>query len=185
MNRYELTTRLTTAEVTRLQAGDQVMLSGVLYTARDAAHQRLDRLLREGKELPVDLKGQILYYVGPCPPKPGQIIGSAGPTTAVRMDPFTPRLFQYGVKGTIGKGPRGPEVKEACREVQAVSFSAVGGASALLARAVKKVELIAYEDLGTEAIRAFTVEDFPVMVAYDAHGQDIYEVEKRKYRSLP
>ncbi|SDC10269.1 fumarate hydratase subunit beta [Melghirimyces thermohalophilus] len=184
MASYEMTPPLSNEEVARLRAGDQVFLSGVLVTARDAAHQRLDQLLREGRELPIDLKGHVLYYVGPCPPKPGDVIGSAGPTTAYRMDPYTPRLFEYGVKGAIGKGPRGPQVKEACRAYGAVSFSAVGGASALLGQRVKKVELVAYEDLGIEAIRAFTVDRLPVLVAYDSLGQDVYETEKQKYRRL-
>lgn len=181
---HELTTPLGDKDIRELRAGDQVYLTGVLYTARDAAHKRLCEALQEGKPLPVDLRGETIYYVGPCPPKPGDIIGSAGPTTAYRMDPFAPVLYEYGVKGTIGKGPRGPAIKEACQRFTAVSFSAIGGAAAVLAKTVKAVELVAYEDLGTEAIRALTVERFPALVAYDSFGNDAYEAEKQKYRRM-
>lgn len=180
---HHIQTPLTDEVIAKLRAGDQVLLSGVIYTARDAAHKRLVALIEQGEELPIDLRNQVIYYAGPCPPKPGQVIGPNAPTTAYRMDPFAPTMFAYGVKGTIGKGPRTEPVKQACVEHRAIHFSAVGGMSALLAKRVKKVETVAYEDLRTEAIRAFTIEDFPLLVTYDMYGGDIYEQEIKKYKN--
>ncbi|ALS20442.1 MULTISPECIES: Fe-S-containing hydro-lyase [Paenibacillus] len=184
MAKVRLETPLTREAVIQLKAGDEVLLNGTIYVARDAAHKRLLELLAQHRDFPVDLKNEIVFYAGPTPPKPGQIIGSIAPTTASRMDPYTPAMYKYGVKGTIGKGPRSKEVKEACIKEQAVCFSAIGGLSALLAQRVKSAEIIAYEDLGPEAIRKLTVEDFPVLVVYDAHGGDLYEQEIAKYRTL-
>ncbi|MBP1154164.1 MULTISPECIES: FumA C-terminus/TtdB family hydratase beta subunit [unclassified Paenibacillus] len=184
MAKVHLETPLTREAVLRLQAGDEVFISGTIYVARDAAHKRLLELLDQNREFPVDLTNQIVFYAGPTPPKPRQIIGSIAPTTASRMDPYTPAMYKYGVKGTIGKGPRSKEVKEACMKDVAVCFSAIGGLSALLAQRVKSAEIIAYEDLGPEAIRKLTVEKFPVLVVYDAHGGDLYEQEIAKYRTL-
>lgn len=182
---HRLTTPLTESGIKALRSGDRVLLTGTIYTARDAAHKRLIELMDKGEKLPVNLKGRIIYYVGPCPAGPGQVIGSAGPTTAYRMDPFTPAMLAYGVKGVIGKGPRREYVKEACSRYGAVYFAGIGGASALLAKAVKKAEIAAYEDLGTEAIRLLEVEDFPLIVAYDTYGGDVFAEEIPKYNSLP
>lgn len=183
MTTYHIDTPLSEDIIANLKAGDQVLLSGMIYTARDAAHKRLVKLIEEGKELPIDLRNQIIYYAGPCPPKPGQVVGPNAPTTAFRMDPFTPAMYKYGITGTIGKGPRTEPVKQACVEHKSIHFSAVGGMSALLARRIKKVEVVAYEDLKTEAIRAFTIENFPLLVCYDIHGNDIYEQEIEKYQN--
>lgn len=169
-----LTTPLSETTVQSLHAGDQVRLSGALYTARDAAHQRLVALLDLGEELPFDLEGQVIYYVGPSPATPGKVIGSAGPTSSYRMDPYTVPLLERGLKGMIGKGERDEEVVRAMKEHRAVYFAAVGGAGALLARCIKKSEIIAYEDLGPEAIRRLQVEDFPVIVAQDSTGGNLY-----------
>jgi fumarate hydratase subunit beta len=159
-----------------LRAGDRVLLSGVVYTARDAAHRRLLDALEAGAEPPIPLDGQVLYYVGPSPAPPGEVIGSAGPTTASRMDPFTPALLARGLRATIGKGRRSPEVREALAAHGAVYLAAVGGAAALVARHVVRAELVAYADLGTEAIRRLEVRDLPLMVANDAHGGDLFEI---------
>jgi fumarate hydratase subunit beta len=172
---------LTDEQVDRLRAGDRVLISGVIYTARDAAHRRLVQLLAEGKPLPIDLKGQILFYVGPTPARPGRVIGAAGPTTAGRMDRYTPLLLEQGLKGMIAKGPRSAEVKEAVRRHHAVYLAATGGAGALLAQRIRKAEVVAYEDLGPEAIRRLEVEDFPAIVALDPHGGDLYEEGPRGY----
>jgi len=174
MSLLHLTTPLSGATVRSLHAGDQVQLSGALYTARDAAHQRLVALLDRGEKLPFDLEGQIIYYVGPSPAPPGKVIGSAGPTSSYRMDPYTVPLLERGLKGMIGKGERDEEVVRAMKEHRAVYFAAVGGAGALLARCIKKSEIIAYEDLGPEAIRRLQVEDFPVIVAQDSTGGNLY-----------
>ncbi|WP_152619311.1 FumA C-terminus/TtdB family hydratase beta subunit [Cohnella kolymensis] len=152
--------------------------------ARDAAHKRMIELLGNNEPLPVDLRQEIIFYAGPCPPKPGQVIGSTAPTTAYRMDPYAPAMYEYGVKGTIGKGPRRDSIKEACREYGAISFAAVGGLSAILSKCITAVEIVAYEDLGPEAIRKLEVRDFPVLVAYDSYGNDLYEQEIAKYRTL-
>ena len=179
--KVRLNTPLKEEEVTSLRAGDEVLLNGVIYTARDAIHKRLLDLLEKGQDLPFDVKGQIIYYVGPSPAKPGNPIGSCGPTTSYRMDPYAPALMKVGLKGMIGKGPRGKEVIEAMKRYKAVYFAAVGGTAALIARSVKSSRIIAYEDLGTEAIRELEVEDFPVIVANDVLGNDLYEEGVRKY----
>ncbi|MCK4257901.1 MAG: Fe-S-containing hydro-lyase [Halanaerobiales bacterium] len=177
-----LTTPLKNEDLEGLRSGDRVFLSGVIYTARDAAHARLIKLIEEGKELPFDLKGQVIYYVGPTPAKPGKVIGSAGPTTSYRMDPYAPRLIELGLKGMIGKGFRSHEVKDAVKKHTAVYFGAVGGAAALIAERIKEVEIIAYEDLGAEAIRRMVVEDFPLIVINDTNGGDLYEEGRSLYK---
>lgn len=169
-----LQTPLTDEDIIKLHAGNRVLLSGVVYTGRDAAHKRLFELLEAGKPLPIDLRGQVIYYVGPAPAKPGRVIGSAGPTTAGRMDAYAPALIAHGLKGMIGKGIRSEAVRDAMREHKAVYFGATGGAGALLARCIKKAEVVAYEDLGPEAIYRLEVEDFPVIVINDAYGGDLY-----------
>lgn len=176
-----LKTPLADADVEKLQAGDKVLLTGVIYTGRDAAHKRLFDLLEEGKPLPVDLKGQIIYYVGPAPAKPGQAIGSAGPTTSGRMDAYSPKLMEIGLKGMIGKGMRNKEVVEAMKKYKAVYFAATGGAGALLAKAIKKAQVVVYEDLGPEAINRLEVEDFPVIVVNDTQGNDLYQQGMQQY----
>ena len=176
-----LKTPLSDADVEKLKAGDKVLLNGVIYTGRDAAHKRLYDLLMEGKPLPIDVKGQVIYYVGPAPAKPGQVIGSAGPTTSGRMDAYSPKLIELGLKGLIGKGMRKKEVVEAMKKYKAVYFAATGGAGALLAKAIKKAQVVAYEDLGPEAINRLEVEDFPVIVVNDTKGNDLYEEGMRKY----
>jgi len=176
-----LKTPLSDADVEKLKAGDKVLLNGVIYTGRDAAHKRLFDLLQEKKPLPIDLKGQVIYYVGPAPAKPGQVIGSAGPTTSGRMDAYSPKLMEMGLKGMIGKGMRKKEVVEAMKKHKAVYFAATGGAGALLAKAIKKAQVVAYEDLGPEAINRLEVEDFPVIVVNDIKGNDLYEEGMRKY----
>lgn len=176
-----ITTPLTDEAVESLHIGDRVLISGVIYTGRDAAHKRLFDLLQAGKELPVDLKGQIIYYVGPAPAKPGKVIGSAGPTTAGRMDFFAPALIEYGLKGMIGKGYRKPVVLDAMKKNKAVYFAATGGAAALIARRIVKAEVVAYEDLGTEAIHRLEVKDFPVIVVNDCYGGDLYQQGLAKY----
>ena len=166
----------------KLKAGDRVLISGVIYSARDAAHKRLVELIEAGKKLPFDLAGQVIYYVGPTPPKPGMIIGSAGPTTSYRMDPYAPILMEKGLKGMIGKGFRGQEVIEAMERYRAVYFAAIGGAGALISKMIKRVEVVAYEDLGTEAIRRMEVEDFPAIVVNDIHGNDLYRQGRQRYK---
>ncbi|MEA4883422.1 MAG: Fe-S-containing hydro-lyase [Clostridia bacterium] len=177
-----ITTPLDEETVARLKAGDQVLLSGVVYTARDAAHKRLIALIEEGKELPIDLQGQVIYYVGPAPAKPGNPIGSAGPTTSGRMDPYAPTLMEHGMKGMIGKGMRSKDVRDAMIQHRAVYFAAVGGAGALAAKRIKSAEVVAYEDLGPEAIRKLYVEDLPLFVINDIYGDDLYEQGVAKYR---
>ncbi len=176
-----LKTPLADADVEKLKAGDKVLLNGVIYTGRDAAHKRLYDLLLEGKPLPIEVKGQVIYYVGPAPAKPGQVIGSAGPTTSGRMDAYSPKLIEMGLKGMIGKGMRKKEVVEAMKKYKAVYFAATGGAGALLAKAIKKAQVVAYDDLGPEAINRLEVEDFPVIVVNDTKGNDLYEEGMRKY----
>jgi fumarate hydratase subunit beta len=176
-----LKTPLTDADTEKLRAGDKVLITGVIYTGRDAAHKRLFDLLQEGKTLPIDLKGQIIYYVGPAPAKPGQAIGSAGPTTSGRMDAFSPQLMAIGLKGMIGKGMRKKEVVEAMKKYKAVYFAATGGAGALLAKAIKKAQVVAYEDLGPEAINRLEVVDFPVIVVNDVKGNDLYQQGMQQY----
>jgi fumarate hydratase subunit beta len=177
-----LITPLTDEAVSSLEIGDKVLISGVIYTARDAAHKRLIDLLDTGNPLPFDIRGQIIYYVGPSPAKPGRVIGAAGPTTSYRMDPYAPRLMELGLKGMIGKGKRAPAVKEAMIRYKAVYFGATGGAGALISRAIKGAEVIAYEELGPEAIRRLTVENFPAVVINDTSGGDLYEEGMRQYR---
>ena len=168
-------------DVESLKAGDRVRITGVLYTARDAAHARLMPLMEAGQPLSIDVKGQIIYYTGPSPARPGQIVGSIGPTTGGRMDTFTPKLLALGLKGTIGKGARSQPVKDALCEHKAVYFGAIGGAGAVLSAFVKKLEVVAYEDLGTEAIRRLEVEGFPAIVINDCHGGDLYEDGRKQY----
>ena len=167
--------------VKELRAGDVVRISGYIYTARDAAHKRLTEALARGEELPLDLKDNVIYYVGPSPTKPGEVVGSAGPTTSGRMDKYTPTMIQQGMRGMIGKGLRSQEVIDACKEYGAVYFAAVGGAAAVIAQSIKGEEMIAYEDLGPEAIRRYEVEDFPAIVVIDAEGNDFYKVGIAKY----
>ncbi len=173
---------LTDETVQKLRVGDHVYLTGRLYTARDAAHRRLVEALSKGEPLPVDIGGQVIYYVGPTPAKPGAVIGSAGPTTAMRMDPYTVPLLEVGLRGAIGKGGRGPQVREALRKHRAVYFLAVGGAGALLSKQIRRVEVIAYEELGTEAMRLLEVDEFPVVVCNDIHGGDLLEQGKAQWR---
>ena len=173
---------LTEATVADLKSGDNVLLSGTIYVARDAAHKRLVEALDQGKPLPFEITGQTIYFMGPTPPRPGRPIGAAGPTTSGRMDIYSPRLIAEGLKGMIGKGMRSPEVKEAIRQHKAVYFGAIGGAGALAAQKIKNAEVIAYEELGAEAVRRLEVEDFPVTVINDIYGGDLYEEGKAKYR---
>jgi fumarate hydratase subunit beta len=173
---------LTEESIKDLHAGDNVLLSGIMYVARDAAHKRLVEALDKGQSLPFDIKGQTIYYMGPSPAKPGQVIGSAGPTTSGRMDSYSPRLMEVGLKGMIGKGNRTKAVKDAMIKNKAVYFAAIGGAGALIAKGIKKSDVIAFEELGAEAIRKLEVEDFPVTVINDIYGRDLYEEGKAKYR---
>ncbi|WP_309144602.1 Fe-S-containing hydro-lyase [Fictibacillus sp. WQ 8-8] len=168
--------------VQSLKSGDRVLISGTVYAARDAAHKRMIEALEQGEDLPFNIEGEVIYYVGPTPAKPGQVIGSAGPTTSGRMDKYTPALLERGLKGMIGKGYRSQEVINSIEENQAIYFGAIGGSGALIARTIKEVEVIAYEDLGTEAIRKIVVEDFPAIVINDAYGNDWYKQGVEKYR---
>ena len=165
----------------KLRAGDSCLISGVIYTARDAAHKRLCELVDAGKEMPLDVTDNIIYFVGPTPAKPGQAIGSAGPTTSYRMDAYSPTLIREGLTGMIGKGKRGPEVVAAMKEHGAVYFGAIGGCGALLGKCIKKAQVIAYDDLGAEAIRRLEVEDFPAIVIIDSEGNNLYEMGRRNY----
>ena len=174
-------TPLSREQARQLKAGDSCLISGVIYTARDAAHKRLCELAEQGKPLPVDMKDAVIYYVGPTPARPGQAIGSAGPTTSYRMDAYSPLLISLGETGMIGKGKRGPEVVAAMKEHGAVYFGAIGGCGALLSQCVKKAEIVAYEDLGAEAIRRLEVEDFPVIVVIDSQGNNLYETGRQAY----
>ncbi|MDI3340849.1 MAG: Fe-S-containing hydro-lyase [Sphaerobacter sp.] len=176
-----ITAPLDAATAARLRAGDAVLISGTLLTARDAAHQRLAAALASGEPLPVDLRDQVIYYVGPAPARPGAVIGSAGPTTSGRMDPYTPALLAAGLRGMIGKGHRSPEVRAAIVQHGAVYFAAVGGAGALLARRITAAEVVAYPDLGPEAIYRLTVVDFPAIVVNDCHGGDLYADAPSRY----
>lgn len=182
MSAIQITTPLTDEAVRALKVGDQVVLSGVIYGARDAAHKRMVATLEAGGELPIPLEGQVIYYVGPAPARPGEVVGSAGPTTSSRMDSYTPTLLARGLKGIIGKGSRNEAVRESLKRHNVVYLVAVGGAAALIAACIKQVELIAYEDLGTEAIHRMIVEAFPLVVANDAHGNDLYEQGKAAWR---
>jgi fumarate hydratase subunit beta len=172
---------LTDEDVLSLKAGYKVLISGVIYAARDAAHKKLVELLEKGEPWPVDLKGQIIYYVGPSPAKPGQATGSAGPTTSGRMDAYTPAVLRYGVKALIGKGGRDQSTRQALKDFKGVYLAATGGAGALLSRAIKGSEVVAYPELGPEAIRRLVVDDFPATVINDAYGNDLYEEGRKKY----
>jgi len=177
-----LTTPLSDKMLQTLNIGDRVLISGIIYSARDAAHKRMVELLDRGEQLPIDLQGQIIYYVGPTPPKPGMVIGAAGPTTSYRMDAYAPRLIENGLKGMIGKGPRGPGVIEAIQKYKAVYFAATGGIGALISKTIKESDVVAYEDLGTEAIRRMVVENFPAVVVNDIDGNDLYTEGRKRYQ---
>ena len=177
-----ITTPLTDEKVRELHAGDYVYLSGTVYTARDAAHKRMYEAMQRGEEIPIDLNNNIIYYLGPSPAREGQVIGSAGPTTSSRMDKYTPLLLENGLKGMIGKGKRSQEVKDAIVRNGSVYFAAVGGAGALLSKCILSSEVIAYDDLGTEAIRKLQVKDFPVIVVIDSEGNNLYETAILDYK---
>jgi fumarate hydratase subunit beta len=178
----KITTPLNEEKVIQLKAGDFVNITGYIYAARDAAHKRIFELIKKGQKLPIELKGQIIFYAGPTPAKPGYPCGSVGPTTSYRMDLYTPPMLDRGLKGMIGKGYRSGEVIESMKKNKAVYFGAVGGAAALIARSIKKSEVVAYGDLGAEAIYQFYVEDFPVIVVIDSAGNNLYETEPPKYK---
>lgn len=179
----KLTTPLTDEIVAKLHAGDRVEITGSVYVARDAAHKRMVEALNRGEKLPVDVAGQIIYYMGPSPTKPGQVIGSAGPTTSGRMDAYAPRLMEIGLKGMIGKGLRAQPVKDAMKKFKAVYLAATGGAAALIAQSIKKAEIVAYEELGAEALQKIEVENFPAIVVNDIYGGDAYADGKKEYAS--
>ena len=172
---------ITDEDIKNLKAGDSVLLTGTIITGRDAAHKRLYELIEKGDELPVDIKGELIYYVGPAPAKPGYAVGPAGPTSSYRMDKYAPALLDLGLKGMIGKGARSQAVIDYIVKNNCVYFAAIGGAAALIAKSIKSEELLCYEDLGTEAIRRYTVEDFPCIVAIDSEGNNVYETEPKKY----
>jgi len=173
---------LTEEILKELKIGDEVLLDGVIYVARDAAHKRMIEALDQGKPLPIDIKGQTIFFMGPTPARPGKPIGAAGPTTSGRMDSYSPRLIAEGLKGMIGKGMRSQAVKNAMKQYKAVYFGGIGGAGALISKRIKKAEVVAYDDLGAEAIRCLEVEDFPVTVVNDIYGGDLYQEGKAKYR---
>jgi len=179
---FKLQTPLTDEDVSKLSIGDKVLISGTIYTGRDAAHKRLVDLVQAGKELPFNIQGQIIYYVGPAPAPPGKPIGSAGPTTSYRMDPYAPALMDVGLKGMIGKGPRNQAVIDSMKKNKAVYFAAIGGAAVVVAKSITDAKVIAYDDLGTEAIRELKVKDFPCIVANDIYGNDIYKEGVEKYK---
>ncbi len=181
---HKLTLPLTKDSLKTLKSGDTVLITGIIYTARDAAHKRMTENFAENRSFPIDLKDQIIYYAGPCPAKPGEVIGSCGPTTSGRMDAYTPLLLDNGLLAVIGKGVRSDTVKDAFKKNGAVYFGASGGAGALIAECIKKSEVVAYEDLGTEAIRRLYVEDFPAVVLLDCDGSDLYEEGQKKYRKI-
>ena len=176
-----ITTPLTREKIRELKSGESVYITGTIYTARDAAHKRLCELVAQGKELPMEIQDAIIYFVGPTPAKPGQAIGSAGPTTSYRMDAYSPTLISIGQTGMIGKGKRNEEVINAMKEHGAIYFGAIGGCGALLSKCIKKAEIVAYEDLGAEAIRKLEVEDFPVVVIIDSEGNNLYESGRKEY----
>ena len=178
---YRIREPFTSEKFSKLKSGDTVLLTGVIYTARDAAHKRITELLDRGEPVPFEIKDSVIYYVGPTPEKPGMPIGSAGPTTSYRMDAYAPGLLDLGETGMIGKGQRSQEVKDAVLRNGAVYFAAIGGAGALMAQCVKKSEIIAFEDLGAEAVRRLEVEDFPVTVILDSHGGDLYQEGRKAY----
>jgi len=179
----KITTPLTDEVIEKLHAGDRVTITGIIYAGRDATHKRFIEALERGEPLPFDPKGQIIYYMGPSPAPPGKPIGSAGPTTSYRMDPYTPRMLEQGLKGMIGKGNRSSKVREALRRHKAVYFAAIGGAAALIAKSIRRAEAIAYEELGTEALWRLEVEDFPAIVVNDIYGGDAYEEGKARYQT--
>lgn len=176
-----ITPPISDEDVMKLKIGDRVLITGTILTGRDSAHKRLYELIEKGESLPIDIKGQIIYYVGPAPAKPGHVIGSAGPTTSYRMDPYAPLLMEHGLKGMIGKGVRSTQVRDAMKKYKAIYFAATGGAGALIAKNIKAARIVAYEDLGPEAIRELEVQDFPVIVANDAFGGDLYEEGMKKF----
>jgi len=180
----KIQTPVTDDIITKLKAGDHVLITGMIYTGRDMAHKYMVEGHQKGEKLPFDIRGQILYYTGPTPAPPGRPIGSAGPTTSYRMDKYAPYLLELGLKGMIGKGPRGQEVKDAIKKHKAVYFAAIGGAGALISKAIHKAELIAYPELGTEAVMRLEVEDFPAVVVNDVYGGDLYRMGVEKYKSL-
>ena len=181
-NKIHITTPLTDEIISNLKSGDEVLISGTIYTARDAAHKKLVDSINSGESLPFDIKNAIIYYVGPSPKKPGDVIGSAGPTTSYRMDAYTPTLLDLGLKGMIGKGSRNKNVVESIKKNHAVYFAAIGGAGALISSTIKSSEVIAYEELGPEAVHKLTVEDFPAIVVLDSNGNDLYIIEREKYK---
>lgn len=178
----KITLPITDEDIKNLKAGDSVLLSGSIITGRDAAHKRLYELIQKGEKLPVDIKGELIYYVGPAPAKPGYAVGPAGPTSSYRMDKYAPSLLDLGLKGMIGKGARNKEVVDAIVRNKGVYLVAIGGAAALIAKSIKSEEIFCYEDLGTEAVRRYEVEDFPCIVAIDSNGNNVYETEPPKYR---
>ena len=181
-NIKQLTTPLTYDQVKDLKAGDQVSITGVIYSARDAAHKNMVDALNAGESMPIDVTDQVIYYAGPTPAKPGKPIGSCGPTTSGRMDAYSPTMMEQGLRGMIGKGPRSKEVIESMKKNGAVYFAAIGGAAALIADTIKKVDIVAYPDLGPEAIRRMEIENYPCIVAVDCEGNDLYEIGVKKYR---
>lgn len=182
--KYVINTPLEKDVICQLKAGDEVSINGIIYTGRDAAHKRMIALVNEGKELPFDIKSQIIYYVGPCPAKPGKVIGSAGPTTSGRMDAYAPVLIEMGLAGMIGKGQRNKDVIDAIMKYKSVYFGAIGGAAALIANKIISEEIVAFPDLGTEAIRKLEVKDFPATVIIDSYGNNLYDIGKEKYRRI-
>lgn len=178
----KITLPITDEDIKNLKAGDSVLLTGSIITGRDAAHKRLYELIQNGEKLPVDIKGELIYYVGPAPAKPGRAVGPAGPTSSYRMDKYAPSLLDLGLKGMIGKGARNKEVVDAIVRNKGVYLVAIGGAAALIAKSIKSEEILCYEDLGTEAVRRYEVEDFPCIVAIDSNGNNVYETEPPKYR---
>jgi fumarate hydratase subunit beta len=185
MDILQITTPLTDKVIMNLKVGEKVLLSGVIYTARDAAHKRFMDAIKRGESLPIDLQGQVIYYCGPSPAGPGRIIGSAGPTTSSRMDSYTPTLLELGLKGMIGKGRRSKEVINSLKEHKAVYFGATGGAGALLSQSVESYEIVAYDDLGPEALARLYVKDLPLFVVNDTYGCDLYEIGAAHYRTVP
>lgn len=178
----KITLPITDEDIKNLKAGDSVLLTGSIITGRDAAHKRLYELIQKGEKLPVDIKGELIYYVGPAPAKPGYAVGPAGPTSSYRMDKYAPSLLDLGLKGMIGKGARNKEVVDAIVRNKGVYLVTIGGAAALIAKSIKSEEILCYEDLGTEAVRRYEVEDFPCIVAIDSNGNNVYETEPPKYR---
>jgi len=182
MAEHRLKTPVSDKDIAKLKAGDRVYITGYLYTGRDSAHKKLIELVEKGEELPIDVKGQFIYYVGPTPARPGKPIGSAGPTTSYRMDSYAPTLHRLGLKGTIGKGKRSDDVIESLKKYKAVYLAAVGGAGALISKSIEGSEVIAYPELGPEAIRRVKVKDFPCIVINDMYGSDLYDEGKKQYQ---